>query len=101
MGKMIDAESIVVAPNATRGYGHEGDILRYVFFHSLGLASLMGIPGSCKPTSIRLLSWWFADAAARYWSRLFPTSLPPAPIPHSQPPWQVAILAVTCYGLVG
>ena len=43
MGKMIDAQSIVVASTATQWYGHEGDILRYVFFHSLGLASLMGI----------------------------------------------------------
>ena len=31
MGKMIDAQSIVVASTATRWYGHEGDILRYVF----------------------------------------------------------------------
>jgi lactate permease len=43
MGKMIDAQSIVVASTATRWYGHEGDILRYVFFHSLVLASLVGI----------------------------------------------------------
>lgn len=42
MGKMIDAQSIVVASTATQWYGHEGDILRYVFFHSLALASLMG-----------------------------------------------------------
>jgi lactate permease len=35
MGKMIDAQSIVVASTATNWYGHEGDILRYVFFHSL------------------------------------------------------------------
>jgi len=43
MGKMIDAQSIVVASTATKWYGHEGDILRYVFFHSLVLAVLMGI----------------------------------------------------------
>ncbi|MGC8605803.1 MAG: L-lactate permease, partial [Desulfomonilaceae bacterium] len=43
MGKMIDAQSIVVASTATQWYGHEGDILRYVFFHSLALASLVGI----------------------------------------------------------
>jgi lactate permease len=42
MGKMIDAQSIVVASTATRWYGHEGDILRYVFWHSLVLASLVG-----------------------------------------------------------
>ena len=43
MGKMIDAQSIVVASTATRWYGHEGDILRYVFFHSLALAVLVGV----------------------------------------------------------
>jgi lactate permease len=43
MGKMIDAQSIVVASTATRWYGHEGDILRYVFFHSLALAALVGL----------------------------------------------------------
>ncbi|HEY1458446.1 MAG TPA: L-lactate permease [Casimicrobiaceae bacterium] len=43
MGKMIDAQSIVVAATATNWYGHEGEILRYVFFHSLALACLMGI----------------------------------------------------------
>ncbi|MEQ6433887.1 L-lactate permease [Comamonas sp. w2-DMI] len=43
MGKMIDAQSIVVASTATRWFNHEGDILRYVFFHSIALACLMGI----------------------------------------------------------
>lgn len=43
MGKMIDAQSIVVASTATRWFNHEGDILRYVFFHSVALACLMGI----------------------------------------------------------
>jgi lactate permease len=43
MGKMVDAQSIVVASTATNWYGHEGSILRYVFFHSLALAMLMGI----------------------------------------------------------
>jgi lactate permease len=42
MGKMIDAQSIVVASTATRWYGHEGDILRYVFVHSIVLAALVG-----------------------------------------------------------
>ena len=42
MGKMIDAQSIVVASTATQWYGHEGDILRYVFFHSIALAALVG-----------------------------------------------------------
>jgi len=43
MGKMIDAQSIVVASTATEWYGHEGDILRYVFWHSIALACLVGI----------------------------------------------------------
>jgi lactate permease len=42
MGKMIDAQSIVVASTATNWYGHEGAILRYVFFHSIALAVLVG-----------------------------------------------------------
>jgi lactate permease len=42
MGKMIDAQSIVVASTATGWYGHEGDILRYVFWHSIALACLVG-----------------------------------------------------------
>ncbi|WP_431511876.1 L-lactate permease [Variovorax sp. DAIF25] len=43
MGKMIDAQSIVVASTATRWFNHEGEILRYVFFHSIALACLVGI----------------------------------------------------------
>jgi len=43
MGKMIDAQSIVVASTATHWYGHEGDILRFVFAHSIALAFLVGI----------------------------------------------------------
>ncbi len=43
MGKMVDAQSIVVASTATNWYGHEGSILRYVFFHSLALAALVGV----------------------------------------------------------
>jgi lactate permease len=43
MGKMINAQSIVVAASATQWYGREGEILRYVFFHSLALAGLMGM----------------------------------------------------------
>jgi lactate permease len=43
MGKMVDAQSIVVASTATNWYGHEGEILRYVFFHSIALAFLVGI----------------------------------------------------------
>jgi lactate permease len=43
MGKMIDAQSIVVASTATRWINHEGDILRFVFFHSFALAVLVGV----------------------------------------------------------
>jgi len=43
MGKMIDAQSIVVAGVATGQVGGEGSILRYVFFHSLALAALVGL----------------------------------------------------------
>jgi lactate permease len=43
MGKMVDAQSIVVASTATNWYGHEGTILRYVFFHSIALAALVGV----------------------------------------------------------
>jgi lactate permease len=43
MGKMIDAQSIVVASTATNWFGHEGSILRFVFWHSIALASLVGL----------------------------------------------------------
>lgn len=43
MGKMIDAQSIVVSTAATRQSGQEGAILRYVFWHSVALACLVGV----------------------------------------------------------
>jgi len=43
MGKMVAAQSIVVASTATNWYGREASILRYVIFHSLALAILMGL----------------------------------------------------------
>jgi lactate permease len=43
MGKMIDAQSIVVGGVATGQQGEEGSILRYVFFHSIALACLVGL----------------------------------------------------------
>ena len=43
MGKMIDAQSIVVASTATNWFGHEGTILRVVFLHSITLACLVGL----------------------------------------------------------
>jgi len=46
MGKMIDAQSIVVASVATGGHPESpdaGTVLRSVFWHSLALASLVGV----------------------------------------------------------
>lgn len=43
MGKMIDAQSIVVAGIATGQHGQEGTILRYVFMHSIALAIMVGL----------------------------------------------------------
>jgi lactate permease len=43
MGKMIDAQSIVVASTATNWFGHEGTILRFVFWHSIALACMVGV----------------------------------------------------------
>ena len=43
MGKMIAAQSIVVASVATGQQGHEGQVLRGVFWHSLVLAGLVGV----------------------------------------------------------
>jgi lactate permease len=43
MGKMIDAQSIVVAAVATGQSGGEGRILRFVFLHSIVLAVLVGV----------------------------------------------------------
>jgi len=42
MGKMIDAQSIVVAAAATQQSGQEGQILRFVFLHSVVLACMIG-----------------------------------------------------------
>jgi lactate permease len=43
MGKMIDAQSIVVSTAATGQAGEEGRILRFVFWHSLALVAIMGL----------------------------------------------------------
>jgi lactate permease len=43
MGKMIDAQSIVVATASTGQHGQEGRILRFVFWHSVALAAIMGL----------------------------------------------------------
>jgi len=43
MGKMIAPQSVVVASTATGIYGKEGNILRRLVWHSIALASLMGV----------------------------------------------------------
>ena len=43
MGKMIDAQSICIATAATNQVGNEGSIFRYVFWHSVALAAMIGI----------------------------------------------------------
>ncbi len=43
MGKMIDAQSIVISASTTGQSGSESRILRFVFWHSLALACLMGL----------------------------------------------------------
>jgi lactate permease len=43
MGKMIDAQSIVVASTAAQVFGQESAVLRRVFWHSIALASLVGL----------------------------------------------------------
>jgi len=43
MGKMVDAQSIVVATSATNQVGNEGMIFRFVFWHSVALAAIVGI----------------------------------------------------------
>jgi lactate permease len=43
MGKMVDAQSIVVASTATQSFGREAEILRFVLVHSLVLAGLIGL----------------------------------------------------------
>ncbi len=43
MGKMIDAQSLVVVSTATNIYGREAEIFKAVFKHSVILASLVGL----------------------------------------------------------
>jgi lactate permease len=54
MGKMIDAQSIVVSAAATQQPGQEGAILRFVFWHSLMLAGLMGL-------LVLVQAYWWTD----------------------------------------
>ncbi|MGB2637918.1 MAG: L-lactate permease, partial [Candidatus Acidiferrum sp.] len=43
MGKMIDAQSITIATAATNQVGQEGSIFRFVFWHSVSLAAIVGV----------------------------------------------------------
>ena len=43
MGKMVDAQSICIATAATNQVGNEGSIFRFVFWHSVALAAIVGI----------------------------------------------------------
>ena len=60
MGKMIAAQSIVVATVATKQKGGEGRVLRFLLFHSIALAMLVGL--------LTLLQAY-----------VFPSTVPPAP----------------------
>src|SRR5436853_5036636 len=55
MGKMIDAQSIVVSAAATQQPGEEGAILRFVFWHSLALALLLGV-------LVLIQAYWWQEA---------------------------------------
>ena len=43
MGKMVDAQSICIATAATNQVGNEGSIFRFVFWHSVVLAAIVGL----------------------------------------------------------
>jgi lactate permease len=43
MGKMVDAQSICIATAATNQVGNEGAIFRFVFWHSVALAAIVGV----------------------------------------------------------
>jgi len=43
MGKMVDAQSICIATAATNQVGNEGSIFRYLFWHSVALAAVVGV----------------------------------------------------------
>ena len=43
MGKMVDAQSIIIATSATNQLGNEGKIFKFVFWHSIALASIVGV----------------------------------------------------------
>ena len=43
MGKMIDAQSICVATAATHQLGKEADLFKAVIWHSIALATIVGL----------------------------------------------------------
>ena len=43
MGKMVDAQSICIATAATNQVGNEGSIFRFLFWHSVALAAIVGV----------------------------------------------------------
>ena len=43
MGKMVDAQSICIATAATNQVGSEGSIFRFLFWHSVALAAIVGL----------------------------------------------------------
>ena len=43
MGKMVDAQSICVATAATNQLGNEGQIFRFVVWHSIALGAIVGL----------------------------------------------------------
>jgi len=43
MGKMVDAQSICIATAATNQVGNEGSIFRFLFWHSVVLAAIVGL----------------------------------------------------------
>ena len=57
MGKMIDAQSIVVAAAATGETGREGELLRAVVLHSLALALMVG-------AIVWIYAWWLPGLVA-------------------------------------
>jgi lactate permease len=63
MGKMIDAQSICIATAATNQVGSEGNIFRFVFWHSVALAALVG-------------------AIVMLYAYVFPQLIPGGVIPH-------------------
>ena len=82
MGKMIDAQSLVVASVATNQQGEEGTILRYVFFHSLALAALVGV-----------VIFLYAKVLPANWMPTQPAPAPAVVVPATVPAAPAAVPA--------